>query len=114
MVAFLQIIVYAGAIMVLFLFVIMLLNLQTDPPDVQHGGLRRMACIGGAILVAELFLLLRRAPTAAVAPRLPEDFGTVQSLGRKLFTDYLLPFEVTGVLLLIAVVGAVVLARRQA
>jgi NADH-quinone oxidoreductase subunit J len=113
MVAALQIIVYAGAIMVLFLFVIMLLNLQSDPPESQRRGLRWAAAIGGGVLVAELFLLLRRAPTSAGQRPLPEGFGTVTALSERLFTDFLLPFEITSVLLLVAVVGAVVLAKRQ-
>jgi len=113
MLGWLQIIVYAGAIMVLFLFVIMLLNLQRDPPETQTGGLRMTAVIGGAALVAELFLLFSRAPNGAEQSSLPEGYGTVQALSEKLFTDFLLPFEITSVLLLVAVVGAVVLAKRQ-
>jgi NADH-quinone oxidoreductase subunit J len=113
MVAALQIIVYAGAIMVLFLFVIMLLNLQSDPHDRQRKGLRVAAAIGGGVLVAELFLLLRRSPTSVGQNPLPEGFGTVAALSESLFTDFLLPFEITSILLLVAVVGAVVLAKRQ-
>jgi len=113
MVAALQIIVYAGAIMVLFLFVIMLLNIQTDPQESQRKGLRWAAGIGGGVLVAELFLLLRRTPTTGGHDSLPEGFGTVTVLSERLFTDFLLPFEITSVLLLVAVVGAVVLAKRQ-
>lgn len=113
MVAALQIIVYAGAIMVLFLFVIMLLNLQTDPREQQRKGLRLAAAIGGGVLIAELYLLLGRAPTTGAQKALPEGFGTVRALSEKLFTDFLLPFEITSVLLLVAVVGAVVLAKRE-
>jgi NADH-quinone oxidoreductase subunit J len=113
MLGWLQIIVYAGAVMVLFLFVIMLLNLQRDPHEHQSRGLRMAAVIGGAVLVAELFLLLSRAPNGAGQSSLPEGYGTVQALSEKLFTDFLLPFEITSVLLLVAVVGAVVLAKRQ-
>ncbi len=113
MVAALQIIVYAGAIMVLFLFVIMLLNLQTDTQRSQQRGLGRAAIIGGVILVAELGLLLQRSSSEqAERAELPENFGTVEALGSQLFTTYLLPFEITGILLLVAVVGAVVLAKR--
>ena len=113
MVAALQIIVYAGAIMVLFLFVIMLLNVQSDPQENQRKGLRTGATIGGALLVAELFLFLRRAPNGAGQSPLPEGYGTVVAMSERLFTDFLLPFEITSVLLLVAVVGAVVLAKRQ-
>lgn len=107
-----QIIVYAGAVMVLFLFVIMLLNLQTDPHENQKPSLRLAAGLGGAVLIVELFLLLTRAPTQEVAPALAENYGTIQALSEKLFTDYLIPFEVTSILLLVAAVGAVVLAKR--
>lgn len=111
-VAALQIIVYAGAIMVLFLFVIMLLNLQSETLRAQRRGLGRVAMIGGVVLAAELGLLLAR-PTADQAPDAPpEGFGTVEALSRELFTTYVLPFEVTGLLLLVAVIGAVVLAKR--
>ena len=111
-VAALQIIVYAGAIMVLFLFVIMLLNLQSETLRAQRRGLGRVALIGGVVLAAELGLLLAR-PTADPAPDAPpEGFGTVEALSRELFTTYVLPFEVTGLLLLVAVIGAVVLAKR--
>ena len=111
-VAALQIIVYAGAIMVLFLFVIMLLNLQSETLRAQRRGLGRVAVIGGVVLAAELGLLLAR-PTADPAPDAPPNgFGTVEALSRELFTTYVLPFEVTGLLLLVAVIGAVVLAKR--
>jgi NADH-quinone oxidoreductase subunit J len=96
----LQIIVYAGAVMVLFLFVIMLLNLQ------------KAAMGGGAVLAVELFLLFNRTTTPDSQNALPEGFGTVLSLSEKLFTDFLLPFEITSILLLVAAVGAVVLAKR--
>ncbi len=112
MVAALQIIVYAGAIMVLFLFVIMLLNLQSDTQPTPRRGLGRAAIIGGVILVAELGLLLQRSSSEQAERSLPENFGTVEALGSQLFTTYLLPFEITGILLLVAVVGAVVLAKR--
>ena len=112
LIGWLQIIVYAGAVMVLFLFVIMLLNLQTDPHENQKPSLRLAAGLGGAVLIVELFLLLTRAPTQESVVSLPENFGTIQALSEKLFTDYLIPFEVTSILLLVAAVGAVVLAKR--
>ncbi len=116
LVAFLQILVYAGAIMVLFLFVIMLLNLQEESYEKGRGGLRQIAWLGGGVLVLELFLLIRRSPTSAGIAgeeKLPEGFGTVAVLGEKLFTDFLLPFEIASILLLIAIIGAVVMAKRE-
>jgi NADH-quinone oxidoreductase subunit J len=114
LVAFLQILVYAGAIMVLFLFVIMLLNLQEEPREASRGGLRWIAWLGGGVLILELFLLMRGSPTmTAGREKLPEGFGTVAVLGKSLFTDFLLPFEIASILLLIAIIGAVVLAKRE-
>jgi NADH-quinone oxidoreductase subunit J len=114
MIAALQIIVYAGAIMVLFLFVIMLLNLQTDDPE--HGrrrfALRALAWAGGAVLAIELALLTRGA-TVGNAGAAPAGYGGAQAVAQSLFTDFLLPFELTSILLLVAVVGAVVLAQKQ-
>lgn len=107
-----QIIVYAGAVMVLFLFVIMLLNLQNDQPEHQRQGVRTAAFLGGAVLMGELFFLLNRTPSSDGQAALPEGFGTTLALSEKLFTDYLIPFEVTSILLLVAAVGAVVLAKR--
>ncbi len=111
LVAWLQIIVYAGAIMVLFLFVIMLLNLQQEA-EIGARRLRPVAWLGGGLLVLEIWLLARGIPDSA-RENLPEGFGTVAVLGAKLFTDFLLPFEITSVLLLVAIVGAVVLAKRR-
>ena len=97
LIGWLQIIVYAGAVMVLFLFVIMLLNLQTDPHENQKPSLRLAAGLGGAVLIVELFLLLTRAPTQESVVSLPENFGTIQALSEKLFTDYLIPFEASDI-----------------
>jgi len=114
-VGFLQAIVYAGAVMVLFLFVIWLLNLQTEQRSAPgYLALKASASILFAMLVAELCLLLSRAPTASGA-RLaaPPGYGSLDSLATILFSDYLISFEVTSVLLLAAIVGAVALARRE-
>ncbi|HTQ24013.1 MAG TPA: NADH-quinone oxidoreductase subunit J [Candidatus Binataceae bacterium] len=114
-VGFLQAIVYAGAIMVLFLFVIWLLNLQTELRSAP--GYLAVKAISGllcAALVAELFLLLRHAPTAGGAQAAaPPGYGSLDMLATTLFADYLVAFEITSVLLLAAIVGAVALARRE-
>ena len=114
MIAALQIIVYAGAIMVLFLFVIMLLNLQIEDPDRGHrrNVLRSFAWAGGAVLAIELALLVRGAPVGS-ADAAPQGYGGAAAVARSLYTDFLLPFELTSILLLVAVVGAVVLAQKQ-
>jgi NADH-quinone oxidoreductase subunit J len=114
MIAALQIIVYAGAIMVLFLFVIMLLNLQIDDPDRghHHNVLRTFAWLGGVLLAIELAFMVHDAPVTSSAAT-PAGYGGAAAVAKSLYTDFLLPFELTSILLLVAVVGAVVLAQRQ-
>ena len=116
MIAALQVIVYAGAIMVLFLFVIMLLNLSNDGEEAPDRGrtlFRLGAWICGGILAGELATLVLRVPFPAVAAA-PEGYGGAESVATSLFTEFLFPFELTSILLLVAVVGAVVLAQRRA
>jgi NADH-quinone oxidoreductase subunit J len=112
-VGFLQVIVYAGAIMVLFLFVIWLLNLQAQPLEGGHLALKFVGSLATAALIAELlvFVLHLPAPLGHNQP-VGADYGSIGLLARSLFSDYLVAFEVTSVLLLVGVVGAVALARR--
>ncbi len=118
-IAAVQIIVYAGAIMVLFLFVIMLLNLseadlgQARPTFVK--GLSVAASGVLMLLVVAALLSGRPEPVAqAAAPAAPGmAFGEPKAIGTLLFTDFLIPFEIASVLLLAAMVGAVVLAKRE-
>jgi NADH-quinone oxidoreductase subunit J len=116
MIGALQIIVYAGAVMVLFLFVIMLLNLHAETRDFQRREVWTAAGVFSLLFVGGLsfFLLRGRGELSASQEPLAEGFGTVRALSERLFTDFLLPFEITSVLLLVAAVGAVVLARRHA
>jgi len=114
-IAAMQVIVYAGAIMVLFVFVIMLLNVPTTVPHIEkQKWLRYLGPPLGAIMLAEAYYVLRLLPNWPF-PSGPSahSTGTTLSVGLALFTDYLLPFEVTSVLILMAVVGAMVLARRE-
>lgn len=109
-----QIVVYTGAIMVLFLFVIMLLNLggasllveQRDPKLLIGGALG----LGLFALVASQVLLPLQNVTAI---RAPEGFGAPQAVGRGLFTGYVWPFELASFLLLIGIVGSILLAKRR-
>jgi len=112
-VGFLQIIIYVGAIMVLFLFVIWLLNLQTEADGGGHLALKFFGSIAAAALAAELFVFFSKAaaPTARMG-LVAKDYGSIELLARMLFSDYLVGFEVTSVLLLVAIVGAIALARR--
>jgi NADH-quinone oxidoreductase subunit J len=104
----LQIIVYVGAIMVLFLFVIWLLNLQSEGFG-GYLGVKFFGAAGAAVLAAELALMFLHGSPMTGPARAP---GSIASLGRSLFSDYLISFEVTSILLLAAVVGAIGLARR--
>jgi NADH-quinone oxidoreductase subunit J len=122
LVAVVQIIVYAGAIVVLFLFVIMLLGVDREESLRDPIPYQRPAAVAlGAILLGEIFVLAGRtwatgAPSVrgSVRGRVDgQDLGNVQRVARVLFTDFLWAFELTAVLLVIAVVGAVVLARRS-
>jgi NADH-quinone oxidoreductase subunit J len=115
-IAAIQIIVYAGAIMVLFVFVIMLLNAPKDQPAIdKQKGLRYLAIPFAGVLIAEAFYFIRSVKPISMPPVIDPDraVGTTWSIGTGLFTQYLLPFEVTSVLILMAVVGAMVLARRE-
>lgn len=110
-----QIIVYVGGVMVLFLFVIMLMNLESVVRERQFTGQWRLAlaCVAG--IGGVLVFLLRRG--AAVMPQARGTgvtaMGNTQQLGEALFRDYLVPFEAASVLLLAAVVGAVLMAKRR-
>jgi NADH-quinone oxidoreductase subunit J len=110
-----QIIIYAGAIMVLFVFAIMVLipGKEETGPDPRRR-LRLWALPVGGLLFAQVLVWLivsRRMTTPAGAPAAT---GTVEAIGRLLFTDYLFPFELTSVLLLAAMVGVLLLTRRRA
>ena len=109
-----QVIVYAGAIMVLFVFAIMVLipGKEETGPDPRRR-LRLWALPAGGLLFLQVlaWVLLSRGATPAARPSAP---GGVEAIGRLLFTDYLFPFELTSVLLLAAMVGVLLLARRRA
>jgi NADH-quinone oxidoreductase subunit J len=122
-VAVAQIIIYAGAIMVLFLFVVMLLNApQEDAAEwdrthpLRQPGMSRFGAGLALLLVVQLAWALLRAAELEEPVRGPADAAAVSSvreLGRVLFTDYMFAFEATSILILVAMVGAVVLARRE-
>jgi NADH-quinone oxidoreductase subunit J len=112
LVGVLQVIVYAGAVVVLFLFVIMLLNLQTEVRSTAGPALVFAAAAGVVAFVA-LIVAALRGPTAGADAALGTGYGETRELARVLFTRYALPFELTSLLLLVAIVGAVVLARKK-
>ena len=117
MVAALQIIVYAGAILVLFLFVIMLLNLEADVPQKRRRNLSIAATLGAAVVAGALLRAVAMNPASLPGPgfetNVPVGFGDAEAIGQRLFSHFVLPFEVTSVLLLVAVLGAVVLAKKK-
>ena len=119
-VAALQVIVYAGAIMVLFLFVVMLLNVPTeDPPTGYHArllggaGPRRIGAVLSFVLIVELAWALRQLQGAPMPTGDAATPPTVRDIGYRLFHDYGFAFEATSVLILVAMVGAIVLARKE-
>ena len=113
-IAAVQVIVYAGAIMVLVVFVIMLLNVEEEAhrrPRLKF--LVPVAVTLAAVLMAEVAFILAKVEQPNITPAASNaNVGLTQSIGSALFTRYLLPFEITSILLLMAIVGAMTLARR--
>jgi NADH-quinone oxidoreductase subunit J len=119
-VAAIQIIIYAGAIMVLFLFVVMLLNIRSEGPaegqtHVLRGGAgpRHFGAVLSLALIVELAWALRRLQGSALPGAAAQAPTTVKEIGLTLFREYAFAFEATSVLILIAMVGAIVLARKE-
>jgi NADH-quinone oxidoreductase subunit J len=110
--AVVHIVVYAGAIMVLFLFVIMLLNLNQDTEPVKNHLLRGVAVLAFGALLVTLVGALKGA-AIPVSNRGHVEIGMVKRLGDTLFKEFLLPFEISSVLLLAAMVGAVLLGKKE-
>lgn len=113
-----NIIVYAGAIMVLFLFVIMMLDLRKNMPESKSS----LAKLAGSIVAGTLLVILIAAfhknslpaPTAENTPNFTSQTGMVENLGKVLYSEYLLPFELVSILFFVAMVGAVLLGKREA
>ncbi|HQW22569.1 MAG TPA: NADH-quinone oxidoreductase subunit J, partial [Bacteroidia bacterium] len=107
-----HIIVYAGAIMVLFLYVIMMLNLNSNVEPHKSKWLKVAATVSGGLLMTVLVGALRQA-TTTVASVPNSDVGLIENLGLVLFREYALPFEVSSILLLTAMVGTVMLGKKE-
>ena len=108
-----QVLLYAGAIMVLFIFVIMLLNIGAE--DLKARTMQFSGLLGGLVTIYLIVLItlgLLKNPVRFFEP-LTEGYGYVAPVGRLLFTKYLVPFELTSVLLLVAIVGSVVMGKRK-
>ena len=117
-IAFIHIWVYAGAIMVLFLFVIMLLNLEKEKKLITpHKLLKFFGVLLGAVLLAQIGIVFHSVLLEGSKGNFPAEkvtlLGNTQVVARLLFTDFLLPFEITSILLLVAIIGAIVLAKKQ-
>jgi NADH-quinone oxidoreductase subunit J len=116
--ATIQLIVYAGAVVVLFIFVVMLLGSSATSPSDAGSALPRY--LGAGVFLASvvgagaLVMSVAAEPNkGAVLPATPEGYGTIEKIGRELFTDKVIPFELTGALLLVAVVGALAVGRGK-
>lgn len=111
--AVLQIMVYAGAIMVLVIFVIMLLNLGDEEKLKEKLNLRSTVAIAFAIVLLTQFVILFIVSNGSKSLDKTTSVGTVQTIGNELFTNYLFPFEAISLLLLVAIIGSVILAKRN-
>lgn len=111
--AIVNIIVYAGAIMVLFLFVIMLMNLNAETEPRKNRWIKWAGAIAGGSLLLVLIAALRQVDQSGLGKAAGEGkAGLIQNLGMVLFKDYVLPFEISSVLFLSAMVGAVVIGKK--
>jgi NADH-quinone oxidoreductase subunit J len=115
--AVIQVVVYAGGIVVLYLFVVMLVNLKRPPEAHQDRRRRgRLGLVVSLVVLAELVAMTAYkyvSPAAGLPPARPMGPDNVAQVGMLLYTDYLVPFELASMLLLVAMVGAIVLARRD-
>jgi NADH-quinone oxidoreductase subunit J len=112
--AIVNLIVYAGAIMVLFLFVIMLMNLNAETEPLKNKWLKITGVIGGGALMLVLVAALKDADIRnRIAETNKGDIGLIHNLGLTLFKDYVIPFEISSVLFLSAMVGTVVIGKKE-
>lgn len=112
--AVVNIIVYAGAIMVLFLFVIMFLNLRQESNELRNTSMVLAATVSGLLLVLMLVAVFRKAYIEPVSPALfSSRTGMIEKLGDLLYKHYMLPFELVSVLFLVAISGAILIGKRE-
>jgi len=111
--AIVHIIVYAGAIMVLFLFVLMLLNLNKESDFQKSNLIKFAAVISAGIFMLVLVATLKNVDIAYAVTPINPNMGYVKNIGQKLFTDYLLPFEVASILFLSAMIGVVLISKKE-
>lgn len=111
--AIVNMIVYAGAIMVLFLFVIMLMNMNTETEPQKSQWMKMAAAISGGALMLVLIAALKDNVGAVSRTSGEGGIGLIKNLGKVLFTEYVVPFEISSILFLSAMVGAVVLGKKE-
>jgi NADH-quinone oxidoreductase subunit J len=113
--AIVNMIVYAGAIMVLFLFVVMLMNLNAETEPQKNLWMKLAGVISGGCLLMVLVSLVRQATdlNAKKAMTTTGDIGLIKNLGKLLFSEYVVPFEITSVLFLSAMIGAIVIGKKE-
>ncbi len=111
--AIVNIIVYAGAIMVLFLFIIMLMNLDADTEPQKSWLLQLAGVISGGTLFLVIIAAISKAHLLGVISKESTDIGLIQVLGKVLFKDYILPFEISSILFLSAMIGAIVIGKKN-
>ncbi|HEY1871748.1 MAG TPA: NADH-quinone oxidoreductase subunit J [Chitinophagaceae bacterium] len=113
--AIVNLIVYAGAIMVLFLFVIMLMNLNTSTEPQRNLWIKLVGVLAGGLLLFVMVVALINANEISKSQATMDvgDIGLIQNLGKVLFTQYVVPFEISSVLFLSAMVGAVVIGKKE-
>lgn len=108
-----QLIVYAGAILILYLFVVMLLNVGTEAKTARANRFWPWLVLFGCLIIAEIALLIARGAFPSEAGRVMGADMSVKALGKELYTNYLVPFEVASVILLVGLIGAVMLAKKE-
>jgi NADH-quinone oxidoreductase subunit J len=111
--AVVHVIVYAGAIMVLFLFTVMLLNLNKDERSPKPAWVKILAILAGCLLGLVMIAVFRGYEIERATDPMTSQIGLVKNLGKVLYRDYLLPFEVSSILFLTAMVGAVLLSKKE-
>ena len=112
--AIVNIIVYAGAIMVLFLYVLMLMDLKKETEPQKNRWLKLAGAVAGGSLLLVLVAALRKADIAReITETRTGDIGLIENLGKTLFSDYVVPFEISSILFLSAMVGAVVIGKKE-
>ncbi len=108
------VLVYVGAVMVLFLFVVMMLDINIAKMRAGYAKYLPVGLLVGAVMAAEMIIILSKSKFEYVQPNVkPADYSNTQELGKLLFTEYVYPFEIAGVILLVAIIAAITLTMRK-